>query len=173
MDENPVTRLRIALGEGDRREIGRSTQVAREVLDNPLILPDLLDCLHENDEAVVSHAAHAIMQIGAAEPVLFEQHADRLIVLLEQPHQWEIGEQAPKVLAELDLTAVQMDRLIPILVRQVDDRSTIAAACALSALKRLADRRLVSAAVANEAIETASRSPRKALAARARQLGGR
>ena len=69
-------------------------------------------------EVLVLRAAHA------TQPVLFEQHADRLIDLLEQPHQWEIGEQVPKVLAELELTATQMDRLIPILVRQVDDRST-------------------------------------------------
>ncbi len=170
MRENPATRLRIALGEGDRRELGRSTQVAREVLDNPLMLPDLLECLLESNETVVSHAAHAVMQIGAAEPLLFQQFVDRLISILERPRQWEVGEQVPKVLAELALTEAQADRLTSILIKQIDDRSTIAAACALSVLKRLADRSLADPEIADEAIEKARQSSRKALAARARQL---
>lgn len=170
MAEEVSVRLRDVLGSGDRKEVGRTTEVALEVLDNPAMLPDLLSCLSASDETVISHAAHAVMQIGAEDNQLFQPHVDQLIHTLEHRTQWEIGEQLPKVICELDLTPEQVDRLVPVLVAQIDDKSAIAAACALSGLKRLGDRGLISAKAVEGQLATALQSPRKAVAARARRL---
>ncbi len=158
------------LAEGARGEIGRAAEVALEALDNPAIIPDLLDCLESDNAAVVAHAAHAVMQIGKVRCELFESHAYRLIELLRNRASWEIGEQLPKILAEIDLTNEQIMQLIPELVSQIDDRSAIASVCALTALVRLSERQLFSTVEAERLLAKAVSSPRKAVAARARRL---
>lgn len=158
------------LGEGKRGEIGRATEVAREALDNPAMIGDLLSCLTHSDPAVVAHAAHAVMQIGASNVAPFEAHSDRLIDLLDGCSAWEIGEQLPKVLSELDLSQSRLQRLEPILIAQIDNRSAIASVSALSALARLAARGMVDSTKVERLVMTAAASPRKAVAARARRL---
>lgn len=158
------------LAEGARGEVGRSSEVALEALDNPAIIADLLGFLESENAAVVAHAAHAVMQIGKARCVLFESHADRMIELLQNRSGWEVGEQLPKVLSEIDLTNEQITRLVPVLINQIDDRSAIASVCALTALVRLSERQLFSRGAAEVLVAKAASSPRKAVAARARRL---
>lgn len=164
--------MRARLAAGDRRALGEAAGVAREVLDDPGRLPLLIDCLDDEDGTVVSHAAHAAMQIARDRPGLFQPFADRLIDILAACREWEIGEQVPKILARLDLDAEQAARLRTVLERQLDATSAIAAASALTALVELAGRGLIDSVEAGRAVERALASPRKALAARARRLAG-
>ncbi|MBO6716626.1 MAG: hypothetical protein JJ913_01580 [Rhizobiaceae bacterium] len=162
--------LRGKLAGGDRKEVGAAASVAREVLDDPGLVRPLVDCLEDGDAAVVSHAAHAVMQVGRDEPNVFAPHADRLIAILRRCSQWEIGEQLPKVLAAVPITDDQTQQLADILVAQTGNPSNIAAASALSGLAELATTGRIDAAIARDAIERALASPRKALAARARRI---
>ncbi|MEX0343584.1 MAG: hypothetical protein AB3N20_01590 [Rhizobiaceae bacterium] len=170
MSKKPRGKLFAKLAEGTRGEVGRAGEVALEALDNPAIILELLDFLKSDDAAVVAHAAHAVMQIGKVRCDLFESHADRLIELLRNRSAWEIGEQLPKVLSEINLTTEQIAHLVPVLVRQIDDRSAIASVCALTALVRLSERQLFSASEVEKLVAKAALSPRKAVAARARRL---
>lgn len=163
-------RLAKVLSQGKRGEIGRASEIALEALDNPAMVGDLLSCLTHSDPAVVAHAAHAVMQVGASDVAPFDAHTDRLIDLLDNCSAWEIGEQLPKILAELDLSQSQLQRIEPILIAQIDNRSAIASASALSALARLAARSMIDGAKVDRLISTAAASPRKAVAARARRL---
>lgn len=162
--------LRDLLAQGRRGETGHATTIARDVLDAPGFLLPLLDLLDDADPAVVAHAAHAVMQVAADRPDLFQPHADRLIDRLDPPAQWEIGEQLPKIVCELDLTPVQAARLAAVLEGRLEDRSAIAAASALSALVRLAERGLADPARVRGAHAAALASSSKALAARARRM---
>lgn len=162
--------LRERLGEGARGEIGLASEVARAVLDDPRLVPDIIALLDDSDPAVVAHAAHATMQIAIDRPELFGNHIEDLLDLLDRAPQWEIGEQAPKILAVQPLSPEQVTRLHAILRRQVAGRSAIAAACALTAIVDLALRGLLSPADARDVHATALNSPSKALAARARRL---
>ncbi len=170
MRKQTFDRLCRILGEGDRRKIERATEVAMETLDNPAMIPDLIKCLSEENGTVVSHAAHAVMQIGAEDPSLFQNCVDELLAALRLHRAWEVGEQVPKVLCLLELTDQQADEAIETLVKQIDNRSAIAAACALSGLKRMTERGLYPATSMDRLIAAALKSPRKAVAARARQL---
>ncbi|MEP3745173.1 MAG: hypothetical protein ABJN13_04875 [Nitratireductor sp.] len=162
--------LRDRLAENARGEIGQACAVARELLDCPARLDELVALLGDEDATVVAHAAHAAMQVALDRPDLFEGRAERLMTLLARPGPWERGEQIPKILARLDLDAGQAARLAEILAAKLDERSTIAAASALSALVDLARAGRIEAAVARRAHSLALASPRKALAARARRL---
>lgn len=158
------------LAEGARGEIANATEVAREVIDHPGLFSSLIDCLEDDDPAVVAHAAHAAMQVALDRIDLFDEMADRLIAVLREGAAWELGEQLPKILARLPLSATQAAELADILVAKLDEHSNIAAASALSALVDLADKGVVPAERVRALHETALTSPRKALAARARRL---
>jgi hypothetical protein len=165
--------LRERLAEGDRKTLGEASSVAREVLDDPALVRPLVDCLDDADAAVVAHAAHAMMQAGGDRPELFQPYSDRLLAVLSRCSQWEIGEQLPKVLAAMPLDDDQTQQLADILVRQTASPSNIAAASALSGLAELAASGRIPASIAEEEIEKALASPRKALAARARRIASR
>ena len=132
--------------------------------------PDLLDCLDDPDPAVVSHAAHAAMQLSGRQPSLFDPYVEDLISRLQVPAAWEIGEQLPKILVRSKLTPRQCARLGDILIENLESRSNIVAACSLQAIVDLARDGRIDRAVARRALDHALASERKALAARARNL---
>ena len=167
------SRLRDRLAEGTRGEIGNATEIAREIIAFPGLLHALIELLDDPDGLVVSHGAHAAMQVSLDRPELFREQVDRLLGLLERSPHWEIGEQLPKILAVQDLSGAQLARFRALLERKLGGRSAIAAASALSALVDLADRGAIDADVARKAHAAALHSPSKALAARARQLEAR
>ncbi|MEM6461352.1 MAG: hypothetical protein AAF724_05495 [Pseudomonadota bacterium] len=162
--------LRDRLSEGDRRVVGAASAVADEVRQNGHLLPVLIELLEDEDTAVVAHAAHALMQISTAEPALFDAHVMRLLGLLADPKQWEIGEQLPKILSRATLTSEQADRLARVLAANVENKSNIVAACSLQGFVDLALDGRIERSMAEQMLDAALGSDRKALAARARQL---
>lgn len=162
--------LRALLADGPRKEIGAAAVVAGEILDTPQLVESVIALLTDDDPAVVAHAAHALMQVSLDEPTIFQTQIEVLLDVLEFGKQWEIGEQLPKILTRCDLTPAQAERCAGALEKNLQDKSNIAAASALSGLARLAEQQLIDDKVIQSAFETALNSPRKALAARARRL---
>lgn len=162
--------LRTRFSRGARSGLGEAAGVAREVPDDPALVPALIDCLEDTDRSVVSHAAHAAMQVARDRPAPFEPFASRLTDILETSPVWEIGEQMPKILVALALDAAQAARLRAVLERQLGASSAIAAASALTAIVELAARGLFEPGEARRIVAQALSSPRRAVAARARKL---
>lgn len=162
--------LRKQLAAGQRGEIGEAALVARDILQTPQLAMAVIAALEDDDPAVVAHAAHALMQVWLDEPAIFDVHVEKLLDLYEAGTQWEIGEQLSKILVGCTLTEHQTDRLVDALLNNLQNKSNIVAACALSGLAVLADRGAISARICDAAIDAALNSPRKALAARARKL---
>ncbi len=165
--------LRDRLAEGDRRVPGAAGTVADGVLSDNTLLADLVALLDDDDPVIVSHAAHAAMQVSSRNPALFDPFVDRLVALLQALKQWELGEQLPKILVRCSLTEEQARRISDILLVNLESRFNIVAACSLQGLVDLtADGRL-DRAVGEDALDRALASPRKALSARARRLRAR
>ncbi|MEM9104815.1 MAG: hypothetical protein AAGC96_04100 [Pseudomonadota bacterium] len=162
--------LRDRLEEGDRRIVGAAGAVADEVRQNPALLSELVDLLGDTDPAVVAHTSHALMQIGLSDPSLFDPFVEILLDRLAVPAQWEIGEQLPKILVRTRLTENQAQRLFAILRNNTRNSSNIVAACSLQGIVDLARDGRASREDAENALEAAIKSDRKALAARARRL---
>jgi len=162
--------MRDRLKAGDRREIGAAGTIADAACECPDLLEPLISFLDEDDPVLVAHSAHALMQISGTDSGMFDEHVEDLLRHLAKPRQWEIGEQIPKILARTRMSDSQLGRLIRCLEDNLNDKSAIAAACALQAIVDLAlegrfDRQCATALL-NEALG----SDRKALAARARRL---
>ncbi len=166
----PAARIRDRLAEGDRRTPGAAGAIADLIDQRPDRLPDLIVCLDDTDPVVVSHAAHAAMQLSGRKPSLFDAHVEGLISRLKSPTIWEIGEQLPKILVRSKLTARQCARLAQILTDNLDNRSNIVAACSLQAIVDLTRDGRIDRELARTALDRALASERKALAARARNL---
>lgn len=164
--------LREQLAEGQRGEIGAAASVARDILEMPRLAGPVISALGDDDPAIVAHAAHALMQVSLDEPAIFDAHVGKLLDLLDSGAQWEIGEQLPKILVRCTLSDLQTRRLVKSLAGNLQNKSNIVAACALSGLAALAERGLIESRVLDAAIAGALKSPRKALAARARRLRG-
>ena len=162
--------LRDRLKEGDRRVVGAAGAVADQVRQNAALLPELISLLDDDDEAVVAHTAHALMQAAMERPALFDPFVDTLLDRLAAPKQWEIGEQLPKILVRAALSDAQAARLFGILKANIHNRSNIVAACSLQGIVDLAGDGRITVAAAEEALAVALSSERKALAARARRL---
>ena len=162
--------LRDRLSEGDRRLPAGAGAVADLILANTCLVPELVSLLSDTNPAVVSHAAHAAMQISARDPSLFDAHVEPLIELTRALPQWEIGEQLPKVLVRCRLSPEQAERLADALKANVDSQYNIVAACSLQGLVDLALDERINAVVARSAVSRAMVSPKKALSARARKL---
>lgn len=162
--------LRDRLGEGDRRVPGAAGAVADAVLSDHALMPDLIAYLNDDDPVIVSHAAHAAMQIAKKNPSLFDPHVGQLITLLQALRQWEIGEQLPKILTGCKLTAQQAREIADSLLINLESQFNIVAACSLQAIVDLASDEQIDGAKADQALERALASPRKALSARARKL---
>lgn len=165
-----VSPLRDRLEEGDRRVVGAAGAVADQVRRDPVLLSGLIDLLDDTDTAVVAHSAHALMQISQSNPALFDPFVETLLERLAAPAQWEIGEQLPKILVRSRLSDAQAQRLFGILQTNTLNRSNIVAACSLQGIVDLARDGRVDRAAAEQALDTALHSDRKALAARARRL---
>ncbi|MCR9134708.1 MAG: hypothetical protein NXI27_01835 [Alphaproteobacteria bacterium] len=162
--------MRDRLQEGDRRIPGAAGAVTDSVLSDHSLIPELVALLDDDDPAVVSHAAHAAMQVSSKDPALFDPHVGQLIDLLRKLKQWELGEQLPKLLTGCRLTAQQAAEVHDILTVNLESRFNIVAACSLQALVDLASDGRIDRAAGRAAIDRALVSPRKALSARARKL---
>ncbi|MCP4317151.1 MAG: hypothetical protein GY789_14345 [Hyphomicrobiales bacterium] len=164
------SQLRDRLKEGDRRIVGAACAVADQVRQDATLLPHLIKLLDDDDTAVVAHTAHALMQIAMDEPARFDPFVESLLDRLEQPRQWEIGEQLPKILVRAALTDAQVERLFGVLAANTRNKSNIVAACSLQGIVDLACDRRIEPQMAEKTLAAALTSDRKALSARARRL---
>lgn len=167
---SPVPGLRDRLEEGDRRVPGAAGSVADSVLSDHDLMPELVSLLDDENPVVVSHAAHAAMQISLENSALFDPYIAHLMALVRDLKQWEVGEQLPKVLVRCKLSDSQAQETSDILLANVDSQFNIVAACSLQGIIDLAADGRIDRAGAVNALDRALASPRKALSARARKL---
>lgn len=160
----------VALGEGDRKAVARSSEVAGVVIKRPELLTVVIDALGINDQTTVAHAAHALNTVVQEQPQLLEPHADALVRSYNY-EQWEVLEQLGKILPKLPLTDAQ--------VQAVADRSqhvfyhhtsAIARVCALQCFMDMAAINPSMKLAADDMLQHALTSESKALQARARKL---
>lgn len=125
----------------DRRSIGRSNQIASEVIENPQLFNELFDGMLEENSAVVRlRAADAVEKITRQRPEYLRRHKRRLIVQLARTNQpgvrWHIAQMLPR----LNLTRKDLPRVLDILQAYLNDPSRIVATSAMQALADLTKR---------------------------------
>ncbi|WP_262694637.1 hypothetical protein [Kordiimonas aquimaris] len=158
------------LAEGERKAVAKSSFVAEQVIENPVLMPHLISLLTFENTTVVSHAAHALHTISKAKLELLLQHSAALVGALASD-QWEVQEQLGKFLPKLSLDAEQQEHIW----QRFEDifyngTSSIARTCALQAMVDMSNAFSAYRGKADIAIVYALEQGSKAMQARARNL---
>ena len=162
----------LALANGDRKEVARSTEVAHQIIADPSLMPYLMEGLIHGDETTRSHAAHACLTISQENLELLEAVKDTLITAL-MADQWELLEQMAKILPQLDLDAHDVALVAGRLGDVFEDsKSSIARTCALEAMVHLSDQYPALKGASEAMLQYALEEGTKAMQARARKLMG-
>jgi hypothetical protein len=125
---------------GDRRSIGRSDEVAREVLRNPELLAALFKGMLHDDALIRMRAADVCEKVTRDHTEWLQPFKGALlgdVAALDQAEvQWHVAQMLPR----LELTPLEQRRAVTILLRYLDDDSRIVKTCCLEALAAFASR---------------------------------
>jgi hypothetical protein len=155
---------------GDRRSIGKASQIAELVLSEPERFGELLECLWDEDPIVRMRAADAAEKITVKKPEVLNPHKQELLGLLAEAGQIELRWHLALMVPRLELTGPERQRAAENLQRYLEDRSSIVRTFALQELADLARQDASLRELAKQAIEESLRTGTAAMKARARKL---
>lgn len=125
---------------GDRRSIGRSNQVVREVLAKPELFSQLFTGLRHKNYLICMRAADAIEKITLKNPALLQPYKRQLLEIACQTNEsdkefrWHMAQLLPR----LELSAAQRAVVLDILFDYLRDPSSIVRTFAMQAITDLA-----------------------------------
>lgn len=126
------------LAGGDLRTLGRSAEVAAQVLARPELIDELFDGIAGNDEVVMGRAIDALEKIAAARPDLIQPYKRELLNRIAKIPHWVVREHVCQLLPRLTaLTAAERRRALTLVAGYLDDRSSVVKAFALECLVHL------------------------------------
>jgi hypothetical protein len=128
------------LSGGDRRSIGRSNEIAAEVLARPALFRHVFDGLASNDSVVRMRAADAVEKITAQRPDLLRPYKRKLLAVACSADQQELRWHAALMIPRLELTAKERAVAVDILFDYLRDRSSIVKTFAMQGLSDLASK---------------------------------
>jgi len=163
----PLTRT---LGGGDRRSIGASNQVARQILRSHPRLAELIACLWSGDPLVRMRAADAAEKVSARRPDLLERFKAELLGLSQEATQPELRWHLALMLPRLSLSPPEKELARTALRSYLDDRSSIVKTCALQGLTEISRGDASAQVEIVELLEMACRTGTPAMKARSRKL---
>ena len=126
------------LRAGDRRSIGRSNAVVRQVLKNPRRLPELAAGLWHRDPLIRMRAGDALEKVSRERPEWLSPMRAELLELARVTEEQEARWHLAQILPRLGLKGAQRAAVVRILRGYRQDRSAIVRVFALEALAELA-----------------------------------
>jgi hypothetical protein len=165
-DKNILTVLR----GGDRREIGRSDEVAAIVSNNSELFPKLFRGLWSDDRLVRMRAADAIEKVTRTSPKLLRPYKKELLGLMAESHEQEVRWHLAVMVPRLPLTPKERQRAALLLNTYLEDRSSIVRTFALQGLADLAEKDASIRPNLIELLRESARSGTPAMNARSRKL---
>lgn len=156
---------------GDRRSIGRSQEVADDVLANPSLFDVVFDGMAVDDPVVRMRAADAVEKATAERPdLLTDGHRERLLAEYATIGQQEVRWHIAQLLPRLDLHGEDLERAVERLSGFLDDQSQIVRVNAMTALADLAADNPEFRADVRERIEVLADGGSPSVQARGRKL---
>jgi hypothetical protein len=126
------------LSGGDRRSIGRSNEVAAQVLAHPAYFRYLFDGMTSDDLVLRMRAADATEKISLRRPDLLSPFKKKLFEIAGRTDQQEVRWHMALMVPRLHLTPRERALALDILFDYLRDRSSIVKTCAMQALADLA-----------------------------------
>ncbi|HXT85739.1 MAG TPA: hypothetical protein VN745_01830 [Verrucomicrobiae bacterium] len=161
--------LRILKG-GDRRSIGNSDAVARKISSAPTLFAQAFGAMLSPDPLLRMRAADAVEKATREHPELLQPFKSELLRQVAAIEQQEVRWHVALMLPRLQLTPIEVDLAVSILLDYLADRSSIERTCAMQGLVDLAlqHRRLSTRVIA--LVESLTADGSAAMRARGRKL---
>ena len=122
----------------DRRSIGKSNEVVMDVLKNPTLFKDVIQCMHHDDPVVRMRAADVVEKITAQHPEYLKPYKKKLIDRIAGIEQQEVRWHMAQIFPRLNLSLVEQKTVINILYDYLKDKSNIVKVFSLQALSDFA-----------------------------------
>jgi hypothetical protein len=163
---NILSRLR----GGDRRSIGKVSEVVAAVRKKPDLLKDLATGLFDEDPLVRMRAADAMEKISLENPQSLQPFKTQLIRLARQTQQQELRWHAAQMIPRLKLTPKEAATVTDIFFDYLGDKSKIVVTFAMQALSDLTLKKGAASARLIWAIEKLTRTGSPAIQSRGKKL---
>jgi hypothetical protein len=146
-------------------------KIARFILENPSLLPELMGCLNHSEQSFHAEAADILKKIGKQSPELLLPHQSMLLDILLEASIHQVQWHLCQTLVVLDINDVEFDKLYPKLLEfYVSSDSRVVKASALTAFVELSLKLNTHTEKSRELIRDALKSKLPAVSARARHL---
>lgn len=129
--------LRKLLG-GDLRSIGRSNEVAAEVIAKPTLFKIVFSGMLSEDRLIRARSADAVEKASARHPEFLRAHRRQLVGPLADCDQQEVRWHVAQMLPRIRWSPSERRRVLHILTMYLRDESSIVKTCAMEALANLA-----------------------------------
>ncbi len=157
----------------DRRSIGRSNQVVKQVLANPRLFRVLFAGMLDPDPILRMRCADAVAKITAKRPGLLQPYKKQLIQRVAKIEQQEVRWHVAQLFSRLDLTPKERRAVMVILSVYLRDESSIVKTFSMQALANIAGQDVALRPGIVKRLERLTRSGTPAMRARGRKLVGR
>jgi hypothetical protein len=155
---------------GDRRSIGKVSEVVAAVQKKPDLFKDLVTGLFDEDPVVRMRAADAMEKISLDNPQSLQPFKTEIIRLAQQTQQQELRWHTAQMIPRLKLTSKETATVTDIFFEYLNDKSKIVVTFAMQALSDLALKRAEASARVIRAIEKLSRTGSPAIQSRGKKL---
>lgn len=155
---------------GDRRSIGRSEEVVREILGNPRLFSRVFEGMVHPDPVIRMRAADAIEKVTVQRPDLLQPFKERILRDVAAVDQKEVRWHVALILPRLRLTPREQNRALAILLHYLKDESKIVRTFSMQALADMALRNPAMRPLVVPQIESLTRTGSPAMRSRGRKL---
>lgn len=126
------------LAGGERRDKGASPEIAKQIIQDPSDLPEILKAMMLGDVILAQRCAHVIRYVAQSESTLLLPHKAFLLNEMAALEQWEVREQFCMAIVCLELDVEEQTGVLQIFKDYLEnDRHSIVRTCALQGMADL------------------------------------
>jgi hypothetical protein len=155
---------------GDRRSIGKSNEVAAEVLANPKLFGIIFDGMLDADPVLRMRCADAVEKVTIEHPEYLRPFKKRLLEQIAKSGQQEVRWHVAQLFSRLKLTPKERRVVVEILRNYLNDKSRIVKTFSMQALADIAERDAALRTPIIKQLESLTRTGSPAMKARGKKL---
>ena len=155
---------------GDRRSIGRVSEVVAEVLNDPSLLEVVVNAMLSDDPIIRMRSADAVEKITAKHPEYLQPYKEKLIQQVAKINQQEVRWHVAQIFPRLELSKEEQAVIVEILLDYLNDKSKIVKTSSMQALADFAERDASLRFKVIKLLEKLTRTSSPAMRSRGRKL---
>jgi hypothetical protein len=158
------------LAGGDRRSIGRASEVVSDVLSDTSLFELVFEGMQHDDPVIRMRCADAVEKITATHPEHLQPYKHKLIEEVARSGQQEVRWHVAQMIPRLELSQAERAVAVDILTSYLNDKSKIVKTFAMQALADLAGEHADLRAQVSELLEKWVQTGSPAMKSRGRKL---